>query len=129
VLEQVLMEVHAAHSDRRAIRAPETVNLTYPGPRESSVPPPKTSRPQEHEAEPDARKGDDRTSAPATPPPPPPPGTPQRNEEAARQRNGDDESHPETLSSPDDIDRVALAREFAQLLQENPRPVEEDPEA
>jgi hypothetical protein len=34
---------------------------------------------------------------------------------------------PEPGRAPEDIDRVALAREFAELLQENPRAVEEEP--
>ena len=113
VLEQVLMEINEAHADRRAIRAPET------------VPP----RPQEVPRDHEDRTGEDRTSSAGTPSPPPPPapGIPQRRDGGPR--GPDEEGHPEPPVSPDDIDRVALAREFAQLLQENPRAVEEDPEA
>ena len=129
VLEQVLMEIHEAHSERRAIRAPDTVNLTYPGPRESAGPPPRPPRPQEVPRDHEDRTGEDRTSSAGTPSPPPPPapGIPQRRDGGPR--GPDEEGHPEPPVSPDDIDRVALAREFAQLLQENPRAVEEDPEA
>src|SRR5919198_4987499 len=45
VLEQALMEVQEAHATRSAVRAAETVNLTYPGPRESmEAPPPPVRR-------------------------------------------------------------------------------------
>jgi hypothetical protein len=102
VLEQALMEVQDAHSTRTAVRAAETVNLTYPEPRETMGP-------------------RDQASPPSAPPPPPAAGaeSPPRadTEEPAR----DAQSTP----SSEDIDRVALAREFARLLQENPPGTEE----
>src|SRR5919198_3179038 len=45
VLEQALMEVQEAHATRSAVRAAETVNLTYPGPRETLGPSPDPSEP------------------------------------------------------------------------------------
>jgi hypothetical protein len=118
VLEQALMEVYEAHATRTAVRAAETVNLTYPGPRETMAPPP----PQtvgDGGPDPDG-DGDSHTAA--APPAPdastsphrPPGGTPS-------EAPPDDQPGP----SSEDIDRVALAREFAQLLQENPPGAEE----
>jgi hypothetical protein len=126
VLEQVLMEIQEAHAARRAIRAPQAVNLTYPGPRESTALPPRPAGPHEAHEQREA-PSDGGQPADRTPVPPSPPAIPPLRDDEERGRDGNE--RPEDGLSPDDIDRVALAREFAQLLQENPLAVEEDPEA
>jgi hypothetical protein len=105
LLEQALMEVDEAHYLREAVRAPQKVNLTFPGPREERVPPAEVA------ASPEGA----------------PPEEPSHQEDAPPQEGGDIPPAPEHGRSQEDVDRVALAREFSQLLQENPKPVEEAP--
>jgi hypothetical protein len=130
VLDQALMEVQEAHFTRTAVRAAETVNLTYPGPRETMGPSPPPSRTEQGPL-PDEGMRSAADAAPHSPAPvapmPPAPGLPPS---PSRPGGGDMEEpapQPESMPSSEDIDRVALAREFAQLLQENPQGTEEGP--
>jgi hypothetical protein len=107
MLEQVLMEVGDSRERRDAVRPPETVNLppaapveTHPG----TVPPPPAPQPQR---------------APAAPVPVEAESRPETEPEDA------EEPVPSGTHHPEDVDRVALAREFADLLQENPIGAEE----
>jgi hypothetical protein len=139
LLEQALMEVHEAHHLREAVRAPEKVNLTYPAPREERV----AQRSAEEAAAPVAlqlpHRPDPQLAAAVpvamapdggiAPPAPPQPVSPEPAavDPAGGPQEPNDPPTPEEGRSPEDIDRVALAREFAQLLQENPKAVEEGP--
>ena len=118
LLEQALMEVDEAHFLREGVRAPEKVNLTFPGPREERGP-----------DRPDAREGQ---SVPSTAEGPaedvsPQEGAPQGDSRGTTEGEEPPPPDRERGRSQEDIDRVALAREFSQLLQENPKPVEDGP--
>jgi hypothetical protein len=103
LLEQALMEADQARGRHDAVRPPETVNLTAPP--EQPAPPPSAvpSYQGVSEAAPEA------AAVPAGV------GASQEGAESASSRG----------QNPEDVDRVALAREFAQLLQENPFGAEE----
>src|SRR5206468_3674767 len=123
VLEQALMEVQEAHASRSAVRAAETLNLSLPEPHESMGAPPPPVR-----SEPGAGADDELESDGDRPPQPawsPAQGI-ERRPRRSREPDADEwDREGQPAPSSDDIDRVALAREFAQLLQENPPGTEE----
>jgi hypothetical protein len=107
MLEQVLMEVGDSRERRDAVRPPETVNLPPTAPvetRPGTATQPPTSHPQRAPAAPVPVEAESRSEA-----------EPEDAEEPA----------PSGAHHPEDVDRVALAREFADLLQENPLGAEE----
>ncbi len=149
-LEQALLAAEDSRDQRAAVRTPETVDLNRehfgsirpaervaqpvaaqepPSPAPSTVepipPPPREGGFAPGPAEPSAEAGPvfgDR------PPPPPPPGSTDR-ELSFGPIPPDEEEEPsdpsQSSANPEDIDRVALAREFAQLLQDGPFGVED----
>jgi hypothetical protein len=108
MLEQVLMEVGDSRERRDAVRPPETVNLPPAAPVEDrpGLAPPQPPTPQ-HQRTPAAPGSAEAES-----------GSPAKPENA-------EEPASSGAHHPEDVDRVALAREFADLLQENPLGAEE----
>jgi hypothetical protein len=151
-LEQALLAAEDSRDQRAAVRTPETVDLNRehfgsirpaeripqpvtgqehasagsPTTMESAPPPPPQHVYGSAAGEPSS--GDAPQSFGDRPPPPPPPAPTDHDASfgpVSPGGDGDETDPSQQPPTPEDIDRVALAREFAQLLQDGPFGAEE----